>query len=84
MPRYFFHFASKQELVIDGDGIELPDLLTAHQHAIRLVREAMPFLANDPRQGWVVEVTNTDSDPPLTVLFPHVQAGAAFRLRGFF
>jgi hypothetical protein len=40
--RYFFHFASKDDLVADAEGVDLPDLRAAHRHALRLIHQTGP------------------------------------------
>jgi hypothetical protein len=71
MPRYFFHFVSPQESVPDAEGVELRDPRAAHLHAIKLVQQTMPFIADGPDwRGWVIDVRDGDRRSVLTVLFP--------------
>jgi hypothetical protein len=71
MPRYFFHFASKDEFIPDDDGIELAGLAAAHDHARRLVGMAGAMFARlrDGR-SWTIEIADEDQLVHLVVLVP--------------
>jgi len=69
MSRFFFHFASKNEIVHDSQGREFSDLSTAHRHAMRLIDKAIALNDMDWR-GWSIKVTDAQNRPMLSVLFP--------------
>jgi len=47
MPRYCFHFLSKDEFIPDYEGVVLANLRAAHRHAMRLVVQTIPALADE-------------------------------------
>jgi hypothetical protein len=70
MPRYFFHFASRDEFIPDHDGVVLDDLKAAHRHAMRLVWQTIPLMRGEDLRHWFVEVADESQLVVLTVLFP--------------
>jgi hypothetical protein len=41
MPRFYFHMRTDQDLVLDDEGIELPDIDVAKEDALKAAREIM-------------------------------------------
>lgn len=71
MARFFFHFSSREDSVLDMDGVELRDLRTAHAHALAIIRDMMAMFSDaEDWRGWRIEITDTDWRTLLTVLFP--------------
>jgi hypothetical protein len=70
MPRYFFHFASKQDFVPDYEGVLLADLRAAHRHAMRLIAQTIAVLAGEDLRHWTIEIADERQYVVLTVLFP--------------
>jgi hypothetical protein len=70
MPRYFFHFVSKEDFIPDHDGMVLRDLKTAHLHAMRLVTATIPALGDEDLRTWKIEIADERQYTVLTVLFP--------------
>ena len=73
MARFFFHFVHDGDWLSDSVGLELPDLRSAHDHAMVLVRQATSRFedASDWRD-WLIEITDARHRRLLTVLFPVV------------
>jgi hypothetical protein len=69
MTRFFFHFSSKDDTVLDDQGREFGDLSAAHRHAMRLVHKAIELGGTDWR-GWSIKITDAYNRPMLSVLFP--------------
>ena len=42
--RFYFDFLSHNEEIRDCEGVELADWLTAHRHAVQIVKQTVPFL----------------------------------------
>jgi hypothetical protein len=70
MPRYFFHFLSKDEFIPDYEGVVLANLNAAHRHAMRLVVQTIPALADEDLRHWKIEIADERQYVALTVLFP--------------
>jgi hypothetical protein len=70
MPRYFFHFVSKEDFIPDYEGVALPNLKAAHQHAMRLVGHTIAALADEDLRLWMIEIADERQCVVLTVLFP--------------
>jgi hypothetical protein len=70
MPRYFFHFVSRDDFIPDYDGVILDDLRIAHRHAMRLVSQTLPVLGDDDPRDWKIEIADERQFVLLTVIFP--------------
>jgi hypothetical protein len=71
MPRFYFHFASRDLHIPDDHGVELPDAATAARHAALLVRQTRPFVLEGPSwEGWVIEIADEKQRLVQTVVFP--------------
>jgi len=70
MQRYFFHMASKYDVVQDDKGREMESLRAAHGHALLLIRKAAKFLTPDDLKGWRLEVADSNGKIKLVVLVP--------------
>ena len=71
MPRYSFHFVSKEDFIPDYDGVVLENLLkAAHGHAMRLVAQTAPALRDEDLRHWTIEIADERQCIVLTVLFP--------------
>jgi hypothetical protein len=73
MSRYLFHFASRGgEQIPDFEGVELPDLRAAHQHAVKLIRRTALFTCRRwNAREWSLQVIDRERGASvLTVLFP--------------
>jgi hypothetical protein len=69
--RFFFHFSSREDFVLDSDGAELKDLRAAHAHALGIIRDMMAMFSDaEDWRGWRIKITDTDWRTVLTVLFP--------------
>jgi hypothetical protein len=84
MPRYYFHFVSKDEFIPDYDGVVLEDLKVAHGHAMRLILQTVRAMPSEDFRHWHVEVADESQFVALTVLFPAPPpvAGSPFGRRG--
>lgn len=71
MPRFYFHFTSRDAHIPDDHGVELPDAAAAARHAALLVRQTRPFVLEGPSwEGWVIEVADAEQRLVQTVVFP--------------
>jgi hypothetical protein len=78
--RYYFHFASKDVVVADAEGVNLPDLRAAHRHALRVIHQTRPLIPNGPVwHGWRIEVASERREERLTVLFPVRSTASVYR-----
>jgi hypothetical protein len=66
----FFHFVSKEDFIPDYEGVALPNLKAAHQHAMRLVGHTIAALADEDLRLWMIEIADERQCVVLTVLFP--------------
>jgi hypothetical protein len=58
--RFYFNFLphDKNE-ILDFEGVELKDWLAAHRHAVRIVKQTVPFIPEGPDwRGWRIQVTD--------------------------
>jgi hypothetical protein len=54
--RFYFDFLSHNEEIRDCEGVELADWLTAHRHAVQIVKQTVPL----PSEGLrVAGIANT-------------------------
>jgi hypothetical protein len=75
MPRYFFHFASRDDFIPDFDGVALEGLAAAHRHAVRPARQTRALLAAGEPRHWTIEIADERQRVVLTVLFPAAAPG---------
>ena len=73
MPRFYFHFASKDRFVHDDQGADLEGLASAHLHALRLIVRTLRFMDGAEPERWTVQVADDKGHVRLTVLFPSVE-----------
>jgi hypothetical protein len=78
--RFYFNFLSHDNAeILDCEGVELSDWLAAHRHAVRIVKQTVPFIPEGPDwRGWRIQVTDESRRPVLSVLFPAASRHAAF------
>ena len=69
--RFYFDFLSHDnEEICDCEGVELANWLAAHRHAIRIVKQTVPFMPEGPDwRGWRIQVTDESRRHVLSVLF---------------
>ena len=69
--RFYFDFLSHDnEEICDCEGVELANWLAAHRHAIRIVKQTVPFIPDGPDwRGWRIQVTDESRRQVLSVLF---------------
>src|SRR4051812_43675039 len=78
--RFYFNFISHdKDEILDFEGVELEDWLAAHRHAVRIVKQTVPFIPDDWR-GWRIQVTDESRRNVLSVLFHAPSRYAAPRL----
>ena len=77
MPLYFFHCKTDDLRYVDDDGIDLPDLVSAHAFAQEFVRDAKSGCraATTDWSRYAVEITDDGGRLILTVPFTTVCAG---------
>jgi len=72
MPRYHFHVLHGSPVLLDPEGIDLPDLIAARDCALRIIRgpvgKAMTIIDGTP--GWCVEVVDEGANLVLLIPFP--------------
>ena len=73
MPRFYFHFASKDRFVHDDQGADIEGLASAHLHALRLIVRTLRFMDGAEPERWTVQVADDKGHVRLTVLFPSVE-----------
>ncbi|GEO19294.1 hypothetical protein MAE02_69900 [Microvirga aerophila] len=71
MPLYYLHIRNRNELEVDPDGMELPDIDAAMAEALKVARE---LTAEIPEYdaSTVIEIADGDGQTILTVPFCHV------------
>jgi hypothetical protein len=69
--RFYFDFLSHDnDEIRDCEGVELANWLAAHRHAIRIVKQTVPYIPEGPDwRGWRIQVTDESRSHVLTVLF---------------
>ena len=77
--RFYFDFLSHDnEAIRDCEGVELANWLAAHRHAIRIVKQTVPFIPDGPEwRGWRIQVTDESRRQVLSVLFHAPSRSAA-------
>jgi hypothetical protein len=73
MPRFYFHFASKDRFVHDDQGADIEGLASAHLHALRLIVRTLRFMDGAEPERWTVQVADDKGHVRLAVLFPSVE-----------
>jgi hypothetical protein len=68
MPIYYFHIRDGDQLEVDPDGTELPDLNAARVEALKVAQELMSEVA-DLGQDTVIEIADGDGQTILIVPF---------------
>jgi|tagenome__1003787_1003787.scaffolds.fasta_scaffold20983590_7 hypothetical protein len=69
--RFYFDFLSHDhDEILDCEGVELANWLAAHRHAVRIVKQTVPYIPEGPDwRGWRIQVTDESRRHVLTVLF---------------
>ena len=69
--RFYFDFLPRDnDEIRDCEGVELANWLAAHRHAIRIVKQTVPFIPDAPDwRGWRIQVTDESRRQVLSVLF---------------
>ena len=76
--RFYFDFLSHNEEIRDCEGVELADWLTAHCHAVQIVKQTVPFLPKGSEwRGLRIQVRDECRRHVLSVLFPAASRYAA-------
>ena len=76
--RFYFDFLSHNEEIRDCEGVELADWLTAHRHAVQIVKQTVPFLPKGSEwRGLRIQVRDECRRHVLSVLFPAASRYAA-------
>ena len=76
--RFYFDFLSHNEEIRDCEGVELADWLTAHRHAVQIVKQTVPFLPKGlDWRGLRIQVRDECRRHVLSVLFPAASRYAA-------
>ena len=70
MALYFFHFVSANHIIPDEFGVALSSLDAAHNHAVRLAEQVLPYLEGDDPRGWQVGVADVRGSMNLIVSLP--------------
>jgi len=69
--RFYFDFLSHNEEISDHEGVELSDWLTAHGHAVQIVKQTAPYLPEGSDwRGLRIQVRDECRRHVLSVLFP--------------
>jgi hypothetical protein len=65
MARFFFHIRKASELECDALGVELPDIASARQWAIRAARDLLADMTarGQDAGGWTIEIADEDGTP---------------------
>jgi hypothetical protein len=76
--RFYFDFLSHNEEMRDCEGVELADWLTAHRHAVQIVKQTVPYLPKGSDwRGFRIQVRDECRRHVLSVLFPAASRYAA-------
>ena len=69
--RFYFDFLyHDNDEIRDCEGVELANWLAAYRHAVRIVKETVPFFPEGPDwRGWRIQVTDESRRHVLSVLF---------------
>jgi len=69
--RFYFNFRSHDnDEILDCEGVELVNWLAAHRHAVRIVKQTVPYIPEGPDwRGWRIQVTDESRRHVLSVLF---------------
>jgi hypothetical protein len=62
--RVYFHLVSWDDVVPDNTGIEVPDVLTAQQEAVRAIQELRQDADLSPEEwsGWQLEAVDVNGN----------------------
>ena len=68
---FYFNFISRDnDVILDCEGVDLADSRAAHRHAVRIVKQTVPFIPEGPDwRGWRIQVTDESRRHVLSVLF---------------
>jgi len=74
MGRFYFHIHGGETVIPDRAGVALCDLASAHRYAVKIIRDSMFYISNEPIwHGWNVKITDESGRCLLTVLYPGYQ-----------
>ena len=62
MTHVFFHYSHADGLVLDRRGVDVEDMIEAHQRAIGAVRALMSRQGADDWRTWTLHVSDADGD----------------------
>jgi hypothetical protein len=67
MPRYFFHLIDDGQVWVDDQGVQLKELSTAHEYALKLQRKIREYSAEGP-SSLMIKVADDAGQTPLIIL----------------
>jgi hypothetical protein len=67
MPRYFFHLIDDGQVWVDDQGVQLKELSTAHEYALKLQRKIQEYSAESPSR-LMIKVADDAGQTPLIIL----------------
>jgi hypothetical protein len=71
MPRFHFHLRARGKIHQDPDGMDLPDIAAAREHASAVARELMRHSDSGTRH-WSICVENTSGEREFDLFFAEI------------
>jgi hypothetical protein len=58
----YFHCTSSQRVLLDPRGVDVEDLVEAHQRAAQVVRDFVSSIGPDDWRAWTLHVSDEDGE----------------------
>ncbi|MFB9261607.1 DUF6894 family protein [Bradyrhizobium erythrophlei] len=72
MTEVYFHYSNARDVLIDRSGTAMDDLAEARDHAEALVRSLIMTPSSEDWRGWILHMTDNDSDDVFALPFAAV------------
>jgi hypothetical protein len=72
MTHVYFHCASADQVFIDRHGVEVEDLVEAHQYAARMIQRLVNSVGLDDWRSWTLHVNDEDGEELFLMPFAYV------------
>lgn len=72
MPRFYFHYRTDDEFVVDAQGLDLPDLEAAHEQAAEIGRTMLARAleaGENPKASRCIEIVDESGVEVLYIVF---------------
>lgn len=72
MTHVFFHCANSERVLLDPRGIDVEDLVEAHQHGTQIIQQMVNSRGPDDWRAWTLHVSDAEGEELFLMPFAYV------------